>query len=147
MLDRFVGEITTPVGYAHHISRCRPHLYACALAQSIQYTNIHSGDERARIYQLFSKRHLFYEGVGIFSPFDNVLLVREPNNPFDTNSVLVILASNNHEVLGHLERSIAAGIAELMDKFKSQVKIVGYAEVSLMIIIISLFSYYIQYCT
>ena len=87
----------------------------------------------------------FYDGVGIFSSFDNVILVREPNNPFDTNSVLVILASNNHEVLGHLERSIAAGIAELMDKFKSQVKIVGYADVSLMIII-SLSSYYI-YCT
>ena len=57
----------------------------------------------------------------------NVIFVQEPSNLFYTNSILVILASKNREVLGHLERSVAAGIAELMDKFKSQVKIVGYA--------------------
>ena len=70
----------------------------------------------------------FYDGIGGFSSFDNVMLVREPSNPFDINSVLVILASKNREVLGHLERSVAAGIAELMDNFKFQVKIVGYVK-------------------
>ena len=58
--------------------------------------------------------------------FDNIIFVREPSNLFDTKSILVILASKNREVLGHLERSVATGIAELMDKFRSQVKIVGY---------------------
>ena len=66
----------------------------------------------------------FYEGQRSFSSFDNVILVREPSNPFDTNSVLVKLA-NNLDVLGHLERSVAA---ELMDKFEYQVKIIGYVE-------------------
>ena len=90
----------------------------------------------------------FYDGIGIFSSFDNVILVREPNNPFDTNSVLVILTSNNREVLGHLERSIAAGIAELMDKFKSQVKIVGYAnDVSLTIISVFIHEYIVQFAS
>ena len=68
----------------------------------------------------------FYDGIGSFSSFDNVVLIREPSNPFDINSVLVILATENREVLGHLERLVAVGIAELMDNFKSQVKVVGY---------------------
>ena len=57
----------------------------------------HSGDERA--ISCLVKGIKFYDGIGIFSSFDNVILVREPNNPFDTNSVLVILAFNNREVL------------------------------------------------
>ena len=61
----------------------------------------------------------FYDGIGSFSYFDNVIFVPEPSNLFDTSSILVILASKNREVLGHLERSVAAGIAELMEKFKS----------------------------
>ena len=69
----------------------------------------------------------FYDGIKGFSSFDNVRFVREPCNPFDENSILVILATKRHEVLGHLERSIAAGIAELMDNFKFQVKITVYA--------------------
>ena len=68
----------------------------------------------------------FYDGS--FSSFNNVLLVREPSNPCDKNSVLVILADKNCEILGHLEGSVAAGIAELMDSFKNQVKVVGYVE-------------------
>ena len=66
-------------------------------------------------------------GVAYKMEKPNVIFVQEPSNLFDTNSILVILASKNREVLGHLEHSVAAGIAELMDKFKSQVKIVGYA--------------------
>ena len=67
----------------------------------------------------------FYNGINSFRSFDDVFLVQEPSNPHDINSVLVILTNKNHEVLGHLERSIAAGIAELMDNFKYPVKIVG----------------------
>ena len=48
-------------------------------------------------------------------------------NPFDTNSVLVKL-TQNLDVLGHLECAVAAGIAEVMDKFEYQVKVVGYVE-------------------
>ena len=33
----------------------------------------------------------------------NVMLIRELSRPFDIISVLVILATENHEVLGHLE--------------------------------------------
>ena len=68
----------------------------------------------------------FYDGIGSFRSFDNVILVREPSNLFDRNSVLVVLATKNREVLGHLEHSVAAGIAELMDNFKFQLKVVGY---------------------
>ena len=120
--------MVTPTTYQHTLGvdlitiMPTTHLYTHALYLKGYSIYKRSGDERARIYQLFSESIKFFDGVGIFSSFDNVILVREPNNPFDTNSVLVILASNNHEVLGHLERSIAAGIAELMDKFKSQVK-------------------------
>ena len=80
-----------------------------------------NGDERASICQLF------YHGIGSFSTFDNLLFIREPSNPFDINSVLVILATKNREVLGHLERSVAAGIAELMDNYKFKVKVVTCA--------------------
>ena len=54
----------------------------------------------------------FYGGINSFSSFDDVRFVRE-NNPFDKNSILVTLGTRkNHQVLGHLERSVAAGIAE-----------------------------------
>ena len=70
----------------------------------------------------------FYNGIDSSSSFDNVMLVREANSPYDKNSVLAILANKNREVLAHLERSVAAGVAELMDNFKCQVKVVGYVE-------------------
>ena len=50
----------------------------------------------------------FYSGINSFSSFDDVRFVHE-------NSMLVTLGTRkNHEVLGHLERSVPASIAELM---------------------------------
>ena len=42
----------------------------------------------------------FYNGIGSFSSFDNVALIREPSNPHDKNSVLVIIANKNSRAFG-----------------------------------------------
>ena len=48
-----------------------------------------------------------------------ILIIREPRNRHDKK--FSVLAVKNCEILGHLEKSVAAGIAELIDSFKSQV--------------------------
>ena len=55
----------------------------------------------------------FYSGVKDLGTFVHVTFAREYTNTNDRNSVLVYLKSNR-EFFGHLDRSVAAGVAEIM---------------------------------
>ena len=45
--------------------------------------------------------------------FLHVRLIQEPDNPYDPNSILVV-ALKSGETIGHLERTVAAPVSELL---------------------------------
>ena len=56
----------------------------------------------------------FYRGIQHLRPLTLVKLQREPNNPFDCNSILVVIAETG-EKLGHLHKKAAAALVHLID--------------------------------
>ena len=55
----------------------------------------------------------FYKGIEKLQTMQNVRLRREHGNPHDPHSVLVVLKSG--EELGHLDSTVAAVLAPVMD--------------------------------
>lgn len=55
-----------------------------------------------------------YEELLSSNGFLHVRLVKEPNNPHDCNAVLVV-ALKSGRIIGHLERSVAAPVSQLME--------------------------------
>ncbi|EDR08813.1 SNF2 superfamily protein, partial [Laccaria bicolor S238N-H82] len=51
---------------------------------------------------------------GLVGPGEEVLLVREPNNPYDRNAIQV--KNIGHVQVGHLPRNVASKLATLMDR-------------------------------
>ena len=48
--------------------------------------------------------------------FLNVDLVREKDNPHDANSILVVTRVHSPKILGHLEKAVAAAVAQIIDR-------------------------------
>lgn len=55
----------------------------------------------------------FYEGLAELHPLKHVRLCREPDNSFDSNSILVKTKSG--KVLGHVAKKVAGLLAPIMD--------------------------------
>ena len=73
----------------------------------------------------------FYSGVKDLGTFVHVTFAREYANTNDHESVLVYIKSSK-DILGHLERSVAAGVAKIMDANFPELIIKGYVFCSYM---------------
>ena len=56
----------------------------------------------------------------------HVDLVREQDNPYDTNAILVMTRSGTPKVLGHLEKEVAAAVARILDRELPYVRMKRY---------------------
>ena len=66
----------------------------------------------------------FYSGFESLRPLTRVKLQREPENPIDPNSI-VVMSAKNGEGIGHLEKKAAAALTCLIDAKMPGLQICG----------------------
>ena len=80
----------------------------------------------------------FYNGIQELRTFVHVGFSREITNSYTTKSVLVHIKKSN-EILGHLERTIAAPIADIMDEKFPELIIKGSVSVCMGDVFLSIY--------
>ena len=95
-------------------------------------------ENRARELEAVVRGIKFYNGIQELRTFVHVGFSREITNSYTTKSVLVHIKKSN-EILGHLERTIAAPIADIMDEKFPELIIKGSVSVCMGDVFLSIY--------
>eukprot|EP01112_Ceratiomyxa_fruticulosa_P003311 TRINITY_DN13681_c0_g1_i1.p1 TRINITY_DN13681_c0_g1~~TRINITY_DN13681_c0_g1_i1.p1 ORF type:complete len:294 (-),score=91.73 TRINITY_DN13681_c0_g1_i1:171-974(-) len=112
--SQVLGEavLKTKYGSGHAISRSS----TSSLSQSTNTNDENDDDDVVEEYYGFIKVNVvgtkYY--TGILSEGENVLLMREPSNPYDKNAIAAF--NILHQQTGHVEAKAAVHLAPLIDK-------------------------------